>query len=247
MTKEDDVASSRDTEIGKRVAALLESPDSTPELEREILWRLLDTIKGVSHSQRRIVVAIVGVAAGFELLNRNLVREFSVTGVKITDLAFLRIVAPVAMAYLLFRFAVLARDVGVNLAIVAHLTCQRFYGLYITDMDRVLVALAGPAGGRPPPAYTPKWRGLGDIAVLFQIFMASAGTLLFIPYAFWQLHIRGGFEPLAWIALGVAAVCIVLAAGFIVMAWNIDKWSFSRELDFSSRLAAAVRSSRKSK
>jgi hypothetical protein len=73
---------------------------------------------------------------------------------------------------------------------------------------------------------------VGDVAVLLQTFVSLAGPLVFIAYAFWQLHTRDGFDLLTWISLGVGLACVFLCAGFAVMAWNIDRWSFARMVDF---------------
>jgi hypothetical protein len=45
---------------------------------------------------RRVIVSMAAIAAVFELLNRSLVGEVSITGAKVSDLGFLRAVAPAA-------------------------------------------------------------------------------------------------------------------------------------------------------
>jgi hypothetical protein len=187
------------------------------------------------------VVVIAGVAAGFELLNRNMLAEFSVTGAKFTDVDFLRTLAPAVVAYLLLRFAVLARELGINHSVFSHLTCQYFYGLHGSEIDRVLAVVGGPAVSRPPPAFTPKGRLLGDSAMTVQTIISVVAPCVFIVYAFCQLLMKSPANILTWLAMAATLVCLFFTAGFVVMTWHVDRWSFAREFDYHPLLMALVR------
>jgi hypothetical protein len=202
----------------RHVQAFINSGETTPDLLRETMWRIVDIVREILRSQRRASVWIVAFAFVFELLSRSLVTEASMAGIKLSRIEFLTTLIPVAISYSYLRFAALARDLGSYSTVLYHLTDGKFAGLRKSELDRMVIYIGGPTTAPLPTAYAPHFRRLAAVASLAELVLYNLVPLVFNVYAFWRLFAtRGPGDALVWISLTASALLVVFAFSFVAM------------------------------
>ncbi|MFF0350572.1 hypothetical protein ACFYP0_23025 [Micromonospora arida] len=195
------------------VRQFLDSEEATPEFLRECLWRIVDILRDLAMSQRRTIVGILSLMLVFELLNRSLVNEASLVGVKLARLDFLQTPIPAAVCYLFLRAIAVAKDRDIYASVYYAIVGQRFPGLYASQMDRLFTNSRGLTFSSVPKRYYMH----GDHIWPFVLPAAEAvATVLITPvfsfYAYWQIFARGGVGSLAtWLSLIVAVAFLLVA------------------------------------
>jgi hypothetical protein len=197
----------------------LEARETTPELLRETMWRLVDIVREILRSQRRTAILLVAFSFAFELLNRSLVTEASLAGIKLSRIEFLATLTPVAISYAYLRFAALARDLGAYMSVLHHLITGKFPGLYESHLDRMIIYLGGPTIAPLPVTYAPHYRRVAAVASVSELSLYNLLPLLFTAYAFWQLFsAHGPRDPLVWISLIISTLFLAVALCFAAMS-----------------------------
>ena len=211
-----------DTLAGHQLLKFLESEETTPELVREVIWRITDLIKEILRSQRRASILVVVFAFVFELLNRSLVNEASFAGIKLRRIEFLATLTPVAITYSYLRFAALSRDLSAYMHVLYRLTERRFRGLYESDLDRMLIYVAGPTFATIPRPYAPYGRRIGAWTSVIELSVYNLIPVTFTTYAFWQLFsARGPTDVLVWVSLLASALLLVAAFAFAAVSFRM--------------------------
>ena len=158
------------------------------------------------------------VTFAFELLNRSLVTEASMAGIKLTRIEFLAILIPAATSYQYLRFAALARDLGAYHSVFYLITNGKFSGLWSSDLDRMILHLGGPTTTQLPAVYAPHQRRLAVGASLTELTLYNILPLLFAGYAFWQLFsAHGPSDPLVWLSLIVSIFLLSVGWSYAAM------------------------------
>ncbi|MET8121383.1 hypothetical protein [Micromonospora sp. NPDC005291] len=195
------------------VRQFLDSEEATPEFLRECLWRIVDILRDLAMSQRRAVVGILSLMLVFELLNRSLVNEASLVGVKLARLDFLQTPIPAAACYLFLRSTAVAKDRDIYTSVYYAIVGQRFPGLYASQIDRLFTTSRGLTFSSVPKRYYMR----GDHIWPFALPVAEGRvTVLITPafsfYAYWQIFARSGIGSLAtWLSLIVAVALLLVA------------------------------------
>lgn len=195
------------------VDAFLDAEGNSPELMRETLWRMIDINREITRIQKRSGLMIIGAALAFELLNRGFIREASFGGVKLSQLEFLRALAPLSISYFFLRFVALTRDFAVYRSIVERITSKAFPGLYHSDLDRLLPYgyLGGVTVNWLPVSYSYHLRRTW-VAVAIAEFVASILLpLAFSVYAYWQLLSADLTDPFTWSAVAGSVLLLSLS------------------------------------
>jgi hypothetical protein len=206
------------TSVASEVRKFVEAKETTPDLLRETLWRFVDLARDTLKSQRRVAILLVALAFAFELLNRSLVNEASLAGIKLSRPGFLATLTPAAISYLYLRFASSGRDLNVYLSVVYCITSHRFLGLNESRLDSMVVAVGGPTLTLLPRTYAPHWRRMTAGMPLSELAVYNFLPFGFVIYAFWQLFTRHGTgDPLIWASLIASTVLLVTALGFVAM------------------------------
>jgi hypothetical protein len=237
----DDAADARGAFSG--LDAFLDARESTPELLRETLWRLVDAVKDTTRTSRRAIFTLWSAAALFELISRNLLSEASFAGVKLSRLDFLTLFLPVAVAYLMLRFMSNGRNLAVYTGTLYAVARRGFPGMYRSDLDRVLVAVGGYTTVWMPVSYSRHLKKTELLAVFVELSTAGAAPPAFLSYAYWRLFsVRGPDDVGVWLSLAAALLLIVLAAAFASIGIRITAELATRE---RGELSAALRRHRK--
>ncbi len=197
------------------------------------MWRMVDTVRDILRAQRRASILLVAFAFGFELLNRSLVAEASLAGIKISRIEFLATLIPVAVSYLYLRFAALARDLGVYSSVLYSMTDGKFPGLRQSNLDRMIIYLGGPTTAPLPAMYAPYYRRLAVVTSLLELALYNVLPLLFTGYAFWQLFSAHGVtDLLVWLSLAISTLFLALALVFVAMGVRmLNEPLVKRDLD----------------
>src|SRR5687767_757561 len=93
-------------DIAVKIDQFLTSDETTAEFARELLWRVCDIVTDVNRVARRKAVVMMSLLIVFELLNRGLINEASLGGIRLAQLDFLRTLVPLAVGYVLLQMAV---------------------------------------------------------------------------------------------------------------------------------------------
>jgi hypothetical protein len=198
-----------------RVAHAARSTELSPELKEALLWRLVDATAAHLHRMRRWM--LVGVVAGlcFELLNRKLVGEVTVSFAKLSAVGFLRPVMPVVVA------AAFAAQMASYLEYRVASTVCDLYGdqAFESLRESALLEMFGPDlisyTGRSASSYAPDVASLSSkIAGGVQTWVVLVGPLLFTGYAFTQLFRSPGSALANWLALGMTLVALAVGWGY---------------------------------
>jgi hypothetical protein len=209
------------TAIGDNFTKLVQ--ESFPEESNDTVEKYIDRLFAVwdecTKFVARYAVILLIVMISFELINRAIVKEFSVGPIKVVDVLVVKIFLPVLAAYFMFRVMselIRWREIErIYSAILKHL----YPKLYKTNLGLLLhptSPLQSNMLGRTEFA--------GIRALNFRTYFQGAlgGTLtclapLFILYAYWQLFAAHGFSiitllsaVLSTIFIGAYAVLIVL-------------------------------------
>lgn len=189
----------------------------SPELAREAFWRLLDNIKASHNRVKRSFALTAFFALAFELLNRGLVSEASVGGVKLVKLEPLKFVVPIAIGFLFFNAMSAIRDRNVVSSLYGRVSEAVYPDLHESGIDAAL-APAGLLTSIFPDVYvSDRTRGL---AAAFSTFEHVAVAILlpvgFFIYTTVQLFSQSGVASLgAWVSAVLTA--ILIAAGLAIM------------------------------
>jgi hypothetical protein len=207
------------TSAASHVRTFLEAKETTPDLLRETMWRIVEIIREILRSQRRAAILLVAFAFAFELLNRSLVTEASLAGIKLSRIEFLAILTPVAISYLYLRFAALGRDLGAYSFVLYHVTNGKFPGLNESHLDRMIIYIGGPTIAPLPALYAPHYRRVAVVTGLLELALYNLLPLLFTAYAFWQLFsAHGPKDLLVWLSLTISTLFLAAALCFAAMA-----------------------------
>jgi hypothetical protein len=209
------------TSVARHVQKFLKAEETTPELVRETFWRIVDIAKEILKAQRRTAILLISFAFIFELLNRSLVNEASLLGIKLSRIEFLATLTPVAISYSYLRFTALARDLQAYLNVLYRITNDKLRGLYDSDLDRMITYVGGPTIAALPRAYAPHYRRIGVWASVLELSLYNLLPITFIAYAFWQLFsARGAEDLLVWMSLLASALFLAAAFGFAAMSFR---------------------------
>jgi hypothetical protein len=203
--------------VGSLVQRFLSAEETTPGMKEACLWRLSDQLTTIAAAERRHTISIGLAMLVFELLNRSLVREASVVGVKISDFGFLQPLLPVAVAFLYLRLMILNRDQEVYTSVYYAVAQQGFPGLYASQIDRLFTSISGyVVSVLPGPFMSRGKRRISFITLMVELLLTITLPLAFCIYAYWQLFTRkaiaGGFvlvtavPTLVFLTLGVMLI-----------------------------------------
>jgi len=205
------------TPVEQAVKAFEEQALKSPELAREAFWRLLDNIKEFQKRVNRSFVLMAVFALVFELLNRRLVSEASVGGLRLTELESLSFVLPVAIGFEVFYAMSAIRDRNVMIGAYGRLSVAIYPKL---DESRINALLVTPSG-----FITPSLPGvhINDRAFRLASFLSTFEYVVFgfllpigLPaYVLVQLFRHGGFAVLeVWVSAVLTSIFIVV--GFAI-------------------------------
>lgn len=131
------------TPVEQAVAAFEAQALKSPELARETFWRLLDNIKECQRRVNRSLILMAVFALLFELLNRGLVSEASVGGLRLTGLESLIFVPPIAIGFEIFYAMSAIRDRNVMISAYGRLSSAIYPDLNESHVDALLVTPSG--------------------------------------------------------------------------------------------------------
>jgi hypothetical protein len=212
------------TPVEQAVKAFEEQALESPELAREAYWRLLDNTKEFQKRVNRSFVLMAVFALAFELLNRGLVTEVSVGGLRLTRLESLDFVLPIAIGFEIFSAMSAIRDRNVMMGAYARLSVAIYPNLHDSFINALLITPSGFITSIFPYVY------INDRAGRLTSFLSAFEYVVFgfllpigLPaYILTQLFRHGGFD--AW----EAWVSAVLTSMFIVIGFAIF---FSMEIE----------------
>ncbi len=186
-----------------------------PELARDLLGRVLDSIRDMHKRLTRDLVLSALLVLLFELLNRNLIGEASAVGVKVSKLGELKYLIPIAVGFLLFRVAALLIERNISWdAYTAY--CNTAYPQV---KNSHLINFIVPFGyvvstGPVPEPFSGGWPKAYRMFLTFaEVFLlAIAVPIGFITYAVVQLFRQGEPPHIAAIVVAVVSGALLLAA-----------------------------------
>lgn len=203
------------------IRQFVQSKETTPELTQNILGRLLDRERASAQRSNRHLILVFLSALAFELLNRNLVGEFSLGGIKLAGLSFIRTLIPVFMgyAYAVAFFSWLS--IVVQRRVLHQYMEVAFPGLYQSRLWDFLESSTSPLTEDIPESFVDRGTSRAlDVAMGIQVLLFIIGPIVFIAYAYVQLFKQQGAGALPlWICLGVNLV--LFAAGAILLMKSI--------------------------
>jgi hypothetical protein len=120
-----------------------EQASRTPELAREAFWRLLDNAKDCQKRINRALITMAIFGLIFELLNRRLLSEVSVVGLKFAKLETLLFIPPIVIGFEAFYGASAFRDRSVMNSAYSRLSDAVYPDFHSSDVDVLLVVPSG--------------------------------------------------------------------------------------------------------
>lgn len=204
--------SARSDSVDALVERFLSAEETTPDLREVCLWRLSDQLGRISAAEKRHIASMSIAMVVFELLNRSLVYEATLAGVKVVNFGFLQPILPAVVAFVYMRLMVLNRDHDVYTSVYYTVVRQGFPGLYSSHIDRLFTSISGFVFTRIPEAFlSPSKRRMGLVALAVEVLVILTLPVMFGVYAYWQLFARQGFASLiTWVTLALTCVFFVL-------------------------------------
>jgi hypothetical protein len=206
--------------VEQAIGSLKNQSRKSPELAREAFWRLLDRIKEYHDRVKRSLALMILFALAFELLNRGLISEASVAGIKLTELESLRLAIPVAIGYVFFSAMSAIRDRLVVTSAYARASQALYPDFHESAIDAVL-APAGLITSIFPWVYVPdRTRTLGGIFSVIEHFTVELILPVgFFVYAVTQLFSQGGVASLGvWVSTILTAILIAAGLAVVLLA-----------------------------
>jgi hypothetical protein len=205
------------TPVEQAVKAFEEQALESPELAREAYWRLLDNTKEFQKRVNRSFVLMAVFALAFELLNRGLVTDVSVGGLRLTRLESLNFVLPIAIGFEFFSAISAIRDRNVMMGAYARLSVDIYPNLHDSFINALLITPSGFITSIFPYVY------INDRAGRLTSFLSAFEYVVFcfalpiglLAYILIQLFRDGGFAVLAvWVSAVLTSMFIVI--GFAI-------------------------------
>lgn len=210
------IAASSHEEI---VKTFLSSPEADSDFRIQYLWRLIDEITECGKKMTRWVVLSIVLICFFELLNRNLISEASISGIKISHFTFLLYAIPPLVAFIMLTFLALATEQDIFDKTIRELAKAHFSDLQRTDLIELLYADLSVFGNLIPKSLLSNKRNRG----LNTYFVVQAGTFLllypiFELYAYTQLFKHSGLTNVTAIASAIISAFLSVIAFYIFIA-----------------------------
>jgi hypothetical protein len=112
--------------------------EDDPETAREYTWKLVDTIKETSSAIKRSYISIVLLALLFVLLDRGLVDEASVMGIKFSKVGFIIFALPIVIAFTFYRLVIHGIENEINKEVYYGITRRTYPGLASSYFDTLI-------------------------------------------------------------------------------------------------------------
>ncbi|MFC0532239.1 hypothetical protein [Phytohabitans kaempferiae] len=200
-----------DPSIAAKIRQLLDQQDD-PDFVRECVWRFVDYAKEICSQAKRAALGVVLIVFAFELLNRGLISEASITNFKLSELGFLLPILPVLASYLLLRIALLEREYDIFQDIYLELTRQALPGFWKSDLDVLLWPNMNPTIGQIPKSFIGRGRSLIMLGSNFEGAIIMALPVVFLVHAYTELFEDNGFHSApVWVSFALSAGLQVMA------------------------------------
>jgi hypothetical protein len=201
------------SKLKSTVTDFLTAPETDPEVIRKYMTDLQAENDRIIKRSGTDSTAIVLLAIFFLLIGAKGVGEFSLFGVKITQLDAVAIVIPPAIAGLLARVISRANSLDVIQKVYFEISKQAYPAYSRTSLDRLVIRGDIPFADDPSDF----WAGSRAWRLAHLLSYISGLALLFLPFVFFvysyyalfrQYHVSNVF---VWIALLLTVLFIVLA------------------------------------
>lgn len=206
-----------------RAKAFVESPRVDAEFLQHFYWRLVDRQELILRRSRKHFVAIGASALIFELLNRNLIGELAVSGIKLSGLSFLHLLLPAVIAYC--YLVAFHGWVGYQIlrGIAEDFIAVAFPGFRASGLAAALAPSSNVVSEEVPYALVPpRARKALVVADGMQVVVFVVGPVVFLVYAYIQLFGREGFgDSGLWIALGLTVALVVGSWIYMLKSFNL--------------------------
>ncbi len=202
----------------EKVKTFLSSASADPDFIKQCFWGLKTEYDFYGKKITRW--AIVGIVAAclFELLNRNLIGEIDVSGVKVARLSFLLYIMPPIVAASLLNLATLNIEQNIYLLLLKEFALQQFPALHETEIIALYLAQQGGLVGYIPDSFVkPRTITFLDLSRTGQALLVVASFIIFEFYAYTQLfvHSRHNILP-SVISVCISAAILTLAVPLVL-------------------------------
>lgn len=192
---------------------------------KENLAVFRENINKIGGRIQNTIFILLMLIAGFELLNRGLVKEIVWTGFKITDLTLVYQSIPVFIAYYFYVLGSLIIQ-GSHLKVLHNEILKKHYNLiYKNDLDcYFFVDLPMSIEG----ILTNNERGcISNLISLTSVIIAGIishlGPIVFEIYALYNLFSKLGNNPINWIVLFFSGVFIFRSFLMLIQAIKLEE------------------------
>lgn len=228
----------RTTNYEEAISILLSGEKTDPDFIKQCFWEL----KAECDSSWKKILrwAIIGLSAIclFELLNRSLVGEFTLSGIKVVHLSFLLYIIPPVVAVSLLNVATFNIEQNIYIRTLREFARQQFPSLHESQLLEFFFAHQGTPGTYFPSTLV---ESRVEISVAFsqagQFYLVPIAYVAFELYAYFQLFMHVGRNNLpVIISLCVSAILLALAC-FLIFSkdQDLEVPTLSRSSDIPSR------------
>jgi hypothetical protein len=211
------------------IKAFLLGEKTDPDFIKQCFWELKAECD--SYAKRIARWRILGFTAVclFELLNRRLIGEVSLSGIEVIHLSFLLYIIPPAVTVSLLTIATLNIEQDIYIRTLREFSRQQFPALYRSEFIKFFIAQQGILGGNFPRSSMESRTNLGmELSRAGQGILLPIAYLAFEFYAYLQLFTHTGRDDIpAVISLCASVILLTLASPLIFNKQTLNPYSRS--------------------
>jgi hypothetical protein len=203
----------------RSIESLLSPPKENREFIIQCFWELKTEFDAYGKKIARWAVLGVAFICLFELINRKLVGQASISGVTISNLRFLLYILPPLVALSSLNLATFNVEQNIYRDVLGELAQQRFPELLKSQVLNLFLSQQGTFGAFMADSFSePSISGTLKFSRSLQVGIVPACFLVFEIYAYFQLFMHSRSSD---VLLAVIIGSLVLSAFMIVLAISL--------------------------